>query len=113
MSSTRRNFIRTASLFAAGSVLSFDTLAKARMNIAPSDKVRVGLVGARSMGWNDLSSFLKNPEAECVALCDIDRNFLNSRTDELVKMGRPKPKLYVDYRKMLENKYRCGYNWYT
>jgi len=91
-------------LFAAGSVLSFETLAKARMNIAPSDKVRVGLVGARSMGWSDLTSFLKNPEAECVALCDIDRNILNSRTDELLKMGRPKPKLYVDYRKMLENK---------
>ena len=104
MSSTRRNFIKTASLFTAGSVLSFDTLAKAGMNIAPSDKVRVGLVGARSMGWNDLISFLKNPEAECVALCDIDRNILNSRTDELLKMGRPKPKLYVDYRRMLENK---------
>ncbi|MDQ1296467.1 MAG: hypothetical protein QG576_903 [Bacteroidota bacterium] len=104
MSSTRRNFIKTASLFTAGSVLSFDTLVKAKMNIAPSDKVRVGLVGGRSMGWNDLASFLKNPEVECVALCDIDRNILNSRTDEILKMGRTKPKLYVDYRRMLENK---------
>ena len=56
------------------------------------------------MGWSDLSSFLKNPEVECVALCDVDRNVLNRRTDDIVKMGRPKPKLYVDYRKMLENK---------
>jgi predicted dehydrogenase len=104
MSSTRRNFIKNASLFTAGSVLSLDALAKARMNIPPSDKIQVALVGGRSMGWNDLTSFLKNPEVECVALCDIDRNILNQRTDEIIKMGRPQPKLYVDYRKMLENK---------
>jgi Predicted dehydrogenases and related proteins len=104
MISSRRNFIKTASVLAAGSVLPLDAFSKARMNIAPSDKIQVALVGGNSMGWNDLSSFLKNPEVECVALCDIDRNILNHRTDDLVKMGLPKPKLYVDYRKMLENK---------
>jgi predicted dehydrogenase len=104
MTSSRRNFIKTASLFTAGSVLSLDALSKARMNIAPTDKIQVALIGGNSMGWSDLESFLKNPEVECVALCDIDRNVLNRRTDDIVKMGRPKPKLYVDYRKMLENK---------
>jgi predicted dehydrogenase len=104
MTSTRRNFIKTASVFTAGSVLSLDALAKTRMNIAPSDKIQVALVGVRSQGWSNLVSILKNPEVECIALCDIDRNFLNQRTDEIIKMGRPQPKLYVDYRKMLENK---------
>ena len=104
MTSTRRNFIKTASLFATGSVLSLDALSKARMNIAPSDKIHVALVGGNSMGWSDLESFLKNPEVECVALCDVDRNVLNLRTDDILKMGRSKPKLYVDYRRMLENK---------
>jgi predicted dehydrogenase len=51
-----------------------------------------------------LASFLKNPGVECVALCDVDRNVLNKRTDDLVKLNAPKPRLYVDYRKMLENK---------
>jgi len=104
MTSTRRNFIKTASLFATGSVLSLDALSKARMNIPPTDKIHVALVGGNSMGWSDLESFLKNPEVECVALCDVDRNVLNLRTDDIVKMGLPQPKLYVDYRKMLENK---------
>jgi predicted dehydrogenase len=104
MTSTRRNFIKTASVLAAGSMLPIDALSKARMNISPSDKIQVALVGGNSMGWNDLSSFLSNPEVECVALCDVDRNVLNRRTDDIIKMGRPKPKLYVDYRKMLENK---------
>jgi predicted dehydrogenase len=104
MISSRRNFIKTASVLAAGSVLPMDAFSKAKLNIAPSDKIQVALVGGNSMGWSDLSSFLKNPEVECVALCDIDRNILNHRTDDLVKMGLQKPKLYVDYRKMLENK---------
>ncbi len=85
-------------------MLPLDAFSKARMNIAPTDKIQVALVGGNSMGWSDLSSFLKNPEVECVALCDVDRNVLNKRTDDIVKMGRQKPKLYIDYRKMLENK---------
>jgi predicted dehydrogenase len=104
MSSTRRDFIKTASVLAAGSVIPFNTLSKSGMEISPSDKVRVGLIGGHGQGFSDLTSFLKNPEVECAALCDIDRNVLNSRTDALVKLGFPKPKLYVDYRKMLENK---------
>ncbi len=104
MPSTRRNFIKTASILAAGSVIPLNALAKARMNISPSDKINIALIGGYSQGWSDLYSFLKNPETECVALCDVDRNVLNRRTDDLVKMGRPRPKLYVDYRKMLEDK---------
>src|SRR5659263_200551 len=104
MISSRRNFIKTASVLTAGSVLSLDALAKARMSVSANDKIQVALVGANGMGFNDLTSFLKNPEMECVALCDIDRNVLNNRTDALVKLGFPRPKLYVDYRKMLENK---------
>lgn len=104
MISTRRNFIKTASVLAAGSVLPLDSLSKARMGISPADKIRVALIGANSQGYADLASFLKNPEVECVALCDVDRNVLNRRTDDLVKLNAPKPALFLDYRKMLENK---------
>lgn len=104
MTSTRRKFLKTASLMAAGTVFSVDALTKARMSVAPSDKINVALVGGNSMGWSDLSSFLKNPEVECVAVADVDRNVLNRVTDNIIKLGRPQPKLYLNYRKMLENK---------
>ena len=104
MSSTRRDFIRTASALAAGSVMSLDVLAKTRSVISPGDRIKVGLIGARSQGFADLTSLLKNPETECIAMCDIDRNILTNQTDALMKLGFPMPKLYVDYRKMLENK---------
>ncbi|OFY65429.1 MAG: oxidoreductase [Bacteroidetes bacterium RBG_13_42_15] len=100
MSSTRRNFIKTTSLLAAGSVLPLNMFSKG----TPSDKIRVALIGANSQGYANLDSMLKDPDVECVALCDVDRNVLNRRTDDLVKRGHPKPRLYVDYRKMLENK---------
>lgn len=104
MTSTRRNFIKTASVLAAGSVLTLDAVSCAQGAVLPTDRIRVALIGGNSMGWNDLASFLKNPEVDCVAMCDVDRNVLNRRTDDLVKLGRPAPKLYVDYRKMLEDK---------
>jgi predicted dehydrogenase len=105
MNSSRRNFIKTASVIAAGSVLPADVFSEARrMKVGPNDKIHVGLIGARSQGYSDLASFLKNPEVECVALCDIDNSFLASRTSDIEKLGFTKPKLYTDYRKMLDDK---------
>jgi predicted dehydrogenase len=104
MASSRRTFIKTAAVVAAGSVIPFESFSIGRSGISANDKVRVALVGGNSMGWSDLTSFLMNKEVECVALCDIDKNVLTNRTNDLLKMGLAKPKLYVDYRKMLENK---------
>jgi predicted dehydrogenase len=105
MNPTRRDFIKTASVLAAGSMLPVDVLAgEVRKKTSPNDKIQVGLIGARSQGYSNLASFLKNPEIECVALCDIDNGFLASRTGDIEKLGFAKPKLYSDYRKMLENK---------
>jgi len=104
MKSTRRNFIKTATVLAAGSVLPYEALAASRRPVSAFDKVRVGAIGVNGQGFSDLTSFLKNPEVECVAMCDIDRNVLTNRTNDLIKLGFAKPKLYVDYRKMLENK---------
>lgn len=85
-------------------MIQLETRAESGKSIAPSDKIRVGLIGGNSQGYNDLASLLKNPGVECIALCDVDRNVLNRRTDDIIKLGFPKPKLYVDYRRMLENK---------
>jgi predicted dehydrogenase len=103
MNSTRRNFIKTASVLTAGTVLPLEAISISCSRAAANDKIQVALIGANSMGFNDLTSFLKNPEVECVAMCDVDRNVLNRRTDDLIKLNVPRPKLYVDYRQMLEN----------
>ncbi len=104
MNSTRRDFVKTASVLAAGTLLPADAISKAARAVSPGDKINIGLIGVRSQGFSDLSSFLKNKEVQCVAMSDIDNNLLESRTADLVKLGYEKPKLYADYRKMLENK---------
>jgi predicted dehydrogenase len=104
MRTTRRHFLKTASILSAGAVIPTTRFSESGSRISPTDKIQVALIGGNSMGYNDLASFVKNPEVECVAICDVDRNVLNRRTDDLIKLNLPKPNLYIDYRKMLENK---------
>ncbi len=69
-----------------------------------NDKIRVGLIGCRNMGWSNLSDFLLHKDVDCIALCDIDQNILNNRANEVEKLRGKKPQLFSDYRKMLELK---------
>lgn len=104
---TRREFLQNSSLLLAGAGLaalpSTPALA-AKPWVAPSDKIVVGLIGARNMGWANLTHFLKNPGVEGVAICDVDDTILQNRGAELEKMTGKKPRLYKDFRKLLGNK---------
>jgi len=104
--SSRRKFIRTSSAAIAGAgilgPISWESGAKSKV-IAQNDKVNVGLIGTKGMGWSDLQSFMKNPEVNVVALCDVDENVMSGRVAELAK-ANIKVKTYGDYRKLLENK---------
>ncbi len=72
---------------------------------APSDKVKVALIGCRSMGYADLSAFLDYPETECVALCDVDDEWLDKRAADVEKRtGKKVPHLYKDWRRVIDNK---------
>ncbi len=102
----RRKFLRQGALGAAGlgmaSTLPLSSFA-ARRRVAPSDKLRVGLIGANGMGWSNMNSLLKMEEVDCVAICDVDRSVQERRHAEVVEMRGNKPTLYDDYRKLLEN----------
>src|SRR4051812_35986249 len=97
----RRIFLRNTSVTIAGTgiaaVMPMELLAKLRKNIAPSEQIRVGVIGCRNQGWNDLVSLLKIPEVTCHALCDIDQAILAERKADLEKINI-KPVLYSDYR---------------
>jgi predicted dehydrogenase len=69
-----------------------------------SATVNVGLIGVRGMGWADLGSFLKNPETECIALCDVDKALLGQRAGEIEMASGRRPATYGDHRKFLEEK---------
>lgn len=106
--STRRSFIQKTGMAAAGAMalgqLPLSALASQRKYVAPSDKLRFGVIGCKGMGWSDIRSHLGMSEVDCVALCDVDQSVLDMRSADIEKMGGKKPTLYGDYRKMLENK---------
>jgi predicted dehydrogenase len=57
------------------------------------------------MGFADLSTFLENPQVECIGLCDIDDSVLNRRAADVEKIRGKKPaNLYKDWRKLIANK---------
>jgi predicted dehydrogenase len=100
MNSNRRNFIRTTALATAAFGV-FPTILKAG---SANEKVVVGLIGCNGMGFSDLTAMLKQPNVECGALCDVDRNVLEKRAAEVEKIQGKKPLLYDDFRKLLDNK---------
>ncbi|MCD7978528.1 MAG: hypothetical protein LUG51_15820 [Tannerellaceae bacterium] len=91
----RRNFLQRSSLSVAGLCLTplwgnaYDSVFG---QTAPSNKVKVALIGCRSMGYANLDTFLNYPEVECVALCDVDDEWLNKRAaDVQQKTGKKVP----------------------
>lgn len=104
----RRHFIKQGSLLTAGMGASLlfppELLATIRKKTSPNDRIQVGLIGCNGMGFANLLSILKNSEVEVVALCDVDKNVLATKTEALEKAGIKKPKWYGDYRKMLDDK---------
>ena len=103
--STRRDFLLQATIAGTGIVAMPRSLYGMGKRVAPSDRVRVGLIGCKGMGWSDLNSFLDNPEVECIALCDIDDEPLNQRAENVAgKSGKKPANLYKDWRKLIDNK---------
>lgn len=103
----RRTFIKNTSLTTMGlgfiAATPVELLAQIRKNISPNDKIGIGLIGCKGMGWSNLTSMLQNAETVCVAICDIDTAVINQRVSELEKLNQ-KPAVYGDYRKLLDDK---------
>lgn len=107
MTHTRRQFLGSSAsaLAGAGAASVFATPRRARgQGVSPSNKIVIGAIGLNGMGFMDLESLLRNKEVECGALCDVDSNVLHKRAGEVEEMTSVKPKLYGDYRKLLDNR---------
>ena len=101
----RRKFIQNTALSSAGiGVVNIIPKGVWGTNVSPGDSLNIALVGCNSMGYGDLEQHLSNPGVNCVALCDIDDTVLNNRAVQVKKTYNQSPKIYKDFRKMLEQK---------
>ncbi len=108
MPTTRREFLNNSTKIAAaaglGGLAYAPAQAKSTRTQSAADKITVALIGARGMGFGDLSNALKIPNVECVALCDIDDEVLRRRGADVEKIQGRAPKLYKDFRQVTEDK---------
>jgi predicted dehydrogenase len=88
---TRRHFARSAAAFSA--------LSAARVQGA-NDRLRFGLIGSGGRGRQDWETFLKQPEVEPVAVCDVYQPF----REQGVAMTEGRAKAYKDFREVLDRK---------
>ncbi len=96
MEINRRNFVKTG--VGAGIALQSAKI------LGANDRIRVAVVGLRGRGKDHLRQFSKISGVEVAAVCDIDENVIAERLGDIEKLGMSKPKTFVDYRKLLEDK---------
>ena len=99
----RRQFLRNASLGLGASVALPNlflnkTIAATGEN--PSELVRVGIIGTGGQGISNMRAIMKN----VVAVCDVDKTHAANAAALVEKANQPKPKIFSDYRKLLEDK---------
>jgi predicted dehydrogenase len=70
----------------------------------PSDRVRVACVGFHGQGRAHIQGYLKTPNTEIAALCDVDESVLEMGSQMVEKGGQKRPAGYTDLRKLLEDK---------
>src|SRR5271167_1562857 len=71
---------------------------------APSEKVRLGLIGCGGQGLVDLECFFLNPEVECAVVCDVDDAHIAKGLEICEKKGRKKPDTTKEFRSVLDRK---------
>ncbi len=66
--------------------------------VAASERIGVALIGCGGMGRMNLTDFLRHPEVEAVAVCDVDPQ----RVEQARHMAGGKARVFGDYRRVLE-----------
>lgn len=88
----RRQFTKTLAVAGTASALSQFRV------LGANQRVRLGFIGVGNRGDQVLDAFLKQPDAEVVAVCDIYQPYLNFAAK---KIGT-NPKQFKNYRRLLE-----------
>jgi predicted dehydrogenase len=118
---SRREFIAKSTLTVSGLSVGLNAIASNNSGriIGANDKIRMGFIGVGNRGSQLLNLFMKHADCEIAALCDlyepyttrnreeVDPRYVKNMGGQVPKMGEkfPKPpKIYSDYRKLLEDK---------
>ncbi|MHC4248346.1 MAG: twin-arginine translocation signal domain-containing protein, partial [Planctomycetota bacterium] len=69
---SRRHFLRRSALAAAGlTIIPADVLGGPERD-PPSERIALGFIGVGPQGMGNLRTFLSQPDAKALAVCDVD-----------------------------------------
>jgi predicted dehydrogenase len=74
------------------------------MAVSPNDKIRIGCIGVGNMGRGNMNGFMKQPEVEVVAVCDVDSENLSKAASAVMKAQHHMPSTHKDFREVLDMK---------
>ncbi len=98
----RRKILRDGLDAAAG--LTWMAIAPQSRALGANERLRLGIIGLRQQGTVNMMDFCSVPDVEIAALCDVDESQFAKPLKVLSDAGRPKPALFRDLRKLLEQK---------
>ena len=96
----RRDLLKSAVFGALAAPRSGARTPPAASRAAPGDRIGIGMIGVGSFGMANLRQFMRHPDVEIVAVCDVDRMALERARD----MADGRPSTYGDYRRLLEDR---------
>lgn len=103
-SMNRRGFLKTTAVTTAGLSFSAPAVKKAAADRSPNDTIHIAVTGLRNRGRDHYRIFSRIPNVKVTAVCDIDERLFPKAVDEVEQLSGSKPKTFVDFREMLEDK---------
>jgi len=106
----RRDFLKSSAkgLAAAAALPTIVPagVVKAQDRPAPSDRIVCGVIGTGNLGRRHHLNgcLLPNPRVEVAAVCDVDRQRVNSAAGDIKEKTGRRAAVYEDFRKLLERK---------
>ncbi len=108
MENSRRDFIKKVALSSAaitvgGSIMGLSAKQYKRI-IGANDRVHLASIGVNSRGDGLAYNFSRQPNAEIIYICDVDKRAIAKTITTVTKQNKPAPKGENDFRKVLEDK---------
>jgi len=100
---SRRKFVKTASIGAAGISLAMSAKSYSRI-LGSNDRVNCAIIGLNGRGNGLLASVAESPNTEVSYLCDVDDRTYKISLKKAKESYNIEPPTESDFRKLLENK---------
>ncbi len=100
----RRTFIKNSMIASAGVTIGAPAYIRGFARNKPGDTINVAVIGLNGIGRTHCRNFERSPNCRVVAICDCVEYLLPRSSEQIVELGGSKPREYIDYRELLENK---------